>query len=196
MSEPGKKGGTLKLVVGLLVLVVVGGLVSGYMYPGLPWGPLVGKLLRKGADGMNKSGVYKVTVKNVTLSPEEFNQGETVDIQITLDHVDADGKTKEAWTSTSYGDRIAIVGKDSLTAQWEDRPFEMQWRTGEKLVVKVWDKKGGAKLICTWDIEGSEVFPLSGSHTFDKVKGKTPRPGGTNQIVFASERKGDLPAEK
>lgn len=195
MSE--KRKSKLPMLIGLVVALAGGGIGSGYFMPSLPWGPYVRKLFQAGADGMNKSGIYKVTVKNVTLSPEEFEQGETLDIQVRIHTVDAEGKTKEIWSSAPFGDRLAKVGKDSLTAKWDDRSFEMEWRTHDKLKVEVWDTKGLSNtVLCVWETDGKEVFPLTGSHTFDKVKGKTPRPGGTNQIIFEASRVSDLPPAK
>jgi hypothetical protein len=187
----------LPMLIGLLAVLLIGGVASGYFMPSLPWAPLVRKIFQKGAEGMDKSGVYKVTVKNVTLSAEEFDEGETLDIQVKIHRVNAEGKTTQVWASKEFGDRLATVGKDSLTAKWDDRTFEMEWRTGDKLKVEVWDLKGISNtLLCVWDIDGGETFPLTGSHTFDKVKGKAPRPGDTNQVVFEASRARDLPAPK
>lgn len=177
----------------LLVLLALAAGVTGYMFPGLPWAPYVQKVFQKGAEGMDKSGVYKVTVKEVVLSPEEFEVNENLDIQVTIERFNLEGKSAMLWESKQYGSRRAKVGQTGLTANWIDRPLEMEWHAGEKIVVKVWDRAGlGSSVVCTWEIEDSKVFPLKGAHTFDKVKGKTPRPGGTNQIVFDSERLRDL----
>lgn len=197
MADPKKKGGSKGLtILGLLLLVVLVAGIAGFMNPDLPVvGPLVRKFFTVGAEKLDKSGVYTVKVTSVVLSPEEFSEGENLDIQVTVEHVDAEGKSKTLWESKQYGARKAKVGKDPLTATWTDRPFEMEWRAGDKLLVKVWDRAGlGSTEVCVWEVAGSDSFPLKGAHTFEKVKGKTPRPGGTNQIVFEAERKGDLPA--
>jgi hypothetical protein len=186
----------LPMLIGLLAVLLIAGVASGYFVPSLPWSPLVAKLFQKGAEGMDKSGVYKVTVKSVVLGPEEFNNGETLDIQVRIKRLGAEGKSTAVWESKQFGDRLSVVGKDPLTAKWEDRPFEIEWRTGDSLLVEVLDYKGGSALLCAWQIDASETFPLTGSHTFDKVKGKTPRPGGTNQVVFDASRVRDLPAPK
>ncbi|MBK9974124.1 MAG: hypothetical protein IPP14_05050 [Planctomycetes bacterium] len=199
MADQKKKGGSKVLtLVGLLAVLVLAGGISGYMYPNLLWSPLVQKFFQKGAEGMDKSGVYKVAIKSVTLSPEEFDQGENLDIQVTVDRIDAQGKSTKVWDSREFGARKAKVGKDPLTAAWADRPFELEWRTGEKLVVKVWDRAPliGSTELCAWETDGNEVFQLKGTHSFDKVKDKTPRPGGTNQIVLEATRQGDLPAQQ
>ncbi len=199
MADQKKKGGSKGLtILGLLLLVVVALGVAGFMKPDLPVvGPLVRKFFTTGAEKLDKSGVYTVKVTSVVLSAEEFSEGENLDIQVTVEHVAADGATKTLWESKQYGARKAKVGKDPLTAAWADRPFEMEWRSGDKLLVKVWDRSGlSSTEVCVWEVEGGEAFPLKGSHTFEKVKGKTPRPGGTNQIVFEADRKGDLPASQ
>ncbi|MBE7490709.1 MAG: hypothetical protein HS108_02940 [Planctomycetes bacterium] len=196
MGDPKKKGGSKGLtLLGLLLLVVLAAGVAGFLNPELPVvGPLVRTFFKVGAEKLDKSGVYTVKVTSVVLSPEEFSEGENLDIQVTVESVNADGKTRLLWESKQFGARKAKVGKDPLTANWLDRPFDMEWRAGDKLVVKVWDRAGlGSTELCVWEISSGEAFPLKGAHTFEKVKGKTPRPGGTNQIVFEASRKGDLP---
>ena len=191
-KKGGSKAGTLLLLV-LLLLVGVG--IAGYLKPDLPVvGPLVSKFFKKGAEGIEKNGVYQVRVKQVAVSHEEFSEGENVDLQVTIEHIGVDDKRITLWESKQYGARKAKVGRDSVTANWEDRPVDFPWRSGEKFIVKVWDRAGLTDTLLYEYMTDptSKAFPLTGSHTFDKVKGKTPRVAGANQIVFEASRTGDL----
>ena len=190
-GKKGSKAGSL-LLVGLLAVVGVG--VAGYLKPDLPVvGPLVSGFFKKGAAGVDQSGVYKVVIKTAAVSPAEFNEGETVDLQVSVKQF-RDGKEISEWTSNQYGDRLATVGKDTITATWADRPFEVQWRTGDTFKVTIWDYKGGSKELCVWETAANaKELPLAGTHSFDLIMGKPPRPGGTNQVVLESSRTGDIP---
>jgi hypothetical protein len=197
MADAKKKGkGGVILLVLLLAILAAG--IAGYLKPDLPViGDLVSRFFKKGAEGVDKFGVYKLTIKQVAISPEEFNEGENVDLQVTIERVDLEDERREIWQSKQYGARNAKVGRDTLTATWADRPAEIEWRTGDKFVVKVWDRAGmGSTLLCEWETDpASKAFPLTGTHTFERVKGKIARVKGANQIVFEAERIGDLPAE-
>ncbi len=199
MGKPEKKkgkGGTILLV---LLLLVVGVVAAGYFKPDLPViGPLVAGFFKKGAEGVDQSGVYKVKVMKVALDPQEFKDGEKIDLQVYVKRVDAEGKEHKVWDSEQWGERIGTVGQVELTAQWSDRPFECTWQPGDKLVVEVWDRRGGDTKVAEWtsDPEGKE-FPLKGVRTVSPFKGgKTveSRKGATNQVVFEAERIGDYPA--
>jgi len=193
MGDPKKKkGGSKAGPLLLLVLLVVGGAgVAGYLKPDLPVvGPLVAKFVTKAAENVDKSGTYRVTITQVVLSPEEFRDGERVDIQVSIRHIGANGNTKQTWETRQFGARIARVGETSLTAAWSDRPVEFEWETGDHFVVTVTDRAGvGSTDLCVWETNPeSREFPLSGTHTFERVRGKIARVKGANQIVFDSSR--------
>ena len=200
MGKDKKKGGAKPGSILFVILVLVAGLlVAGYFKPDLPVvGPLVAGFFEKAAEGVDKSGVYKVTVKSVELNPEEFvmQKGHKVDIQVRIVQYDSAGKKKASWDSDQYGERIAEIGSDQLTANWADRPFEVNWVSGDYFAVEVWNEKGANQKLCEWQTEPeSKTFPLGGKHEFDKFKGQNTRPGGTNLIDFSSERVRDLPEE-
>src|SRR5690606_36193178 len=142
MADGKKKGrGGKVLLVTLLAVIGLG--VAGYMKPDLPLvGPLVTKFFKSGAEGVDKSGLYQVRVQQAAVSPEEFSEGENVDLQVSIERLDADGDATRIWQSWQYGARRAKVGKDSITATWSDRPVEIAWQPGERFVVKLWDLAG------------------------------------------------------
>lgn len=200
MGKPDKKkgkGGTILLVV---LLLLVGALAAGYFKPDLPVvGPLVAKFFKAGAQGVDQSGVYKVKVTKVVLDPQEFRDGSRMDIQVIIKRVDSEGKETTVWESAQYGDRLATVGKDELTANWADRPFECAWKEGDKFVVEVWDYVGSDTKVAEWTSDAkSREFPLKNQRTISPFKdGKTveSRKGATNQVIFEAERVGDYPVE-
>jgi hypothetical protein len=199
MGEPKKKGkGSTILLLLLLLLVAVG--VAGYFKPDLPLiGPLVSGFFKKGAQGVDQSGVYRVTVTKAALDSQEFADGATIDVQVAIKRIDKEGKETAIWNSNQYGDRLAVVGKVAISAQWPDRPFDCNWKPGDVIRVEIWDYKGGKTKVAEWtsEAEGKE-FPLKGALTVNPVKnGKVvqARKGATNQVVFEAKRTADYPAE-
>lgn len=201
MGKPDKKKGKGGTIVLVILLLLVGVIVAGYFKPDLPViGPLVASFFKAGAQGVDQSGLYKVKVMKVALDPQEFRDGEKIDIQVVVKRVDGEGKERTVWESKQYGDRLATVGKDELTAKWDDRPFECAWKEGDKFIVEVWDRTGiSSTKVAEWtsDPKGRE-FPLKTQRTLSPFKGgKTveSRKGATNQIVFEAERVGEYPVE-
>ncbi len=118
-------------------------------------------------DDPRQPGRYKVKISEVQLDPKLFKAGHTVDIQTRVLKIDDQGKETPVWESKNYGENLAVVGKDDLTAAFVNRPFEIDWAPGDKIVVEVWDRKG--ILFDRRDLKMSlaepGVFPLtSGTH--------------------------------
>ena len=59
---------------------------------------------------------------------------------------DGRGQDSVVWDSRNYGERLAVVGKDALTAGWPNRPFQVEWSPGEVVFLEVYDRKNG--LLC------------------------------------------------
>jgi hypothetical protein len=197
-KEKKGKGGAILL---LLLLLIVGIGVAGYLKPDLPVvGPLVSGFFKKGAEGMDRSGLYSVKVTEASLDSQEFADGSTVDLQVLIKRIDKEGKSATLWDSSKYGDRLAVIGKDALSTQWPDRPFEVAWQPGDVIRVEVWDYKGLSDTkVAEWTSEAkNKEFPLNGARTVNPIKnGKSveARKGATNQVVFEAERVGDYPVE-
>ena len=47
--------------------------------------------------------------------------------------LDAAGREGDVWDAKSFGSRLAVVGKDDLTAGWPDRPFQVAWNPGRSV---------------------------------------------------------------
>lgn len=185
-----KKSGKSGSVLLLVLLLLVAAAIAGYFKPDLPVvGPLVSRWFHSAAAYHDQSGRWTVRVVNLTLDPEEFDQGENVDLQVVILKRGADGADTEIWNSEAFGERMAKVGRDSLTAAWADRPFTFQWNVGDRLVVQVWDQQGIDTRLCEWVTESSaKEFPLSGQHVFTLVKERTPRSAEGNSITFEAAR--------
>ena len=57
---------------------------------------------------------------------------------------DGRGQDTVVWDSRNYGERLAVVGKDALTAGWPNRPFQVEWSPGEVVFLEVYDRKNRA----------------------------------------------------
>lgn len=202
MGDPkkGKKGSKVGGLVLVLLLALIGVGAVGWFFPDTPViGDLVHGFFSAGAKGVDKSGVYTVKITSVSVDKDEFDEGEKVDLQVLIKRVNKDGKEETLWDSREYGERLATVGKDPLTASWSDRPFEVTWQQGEQVVLEVWDRRGMSDTRIAWlkSAPDGKEFPLTGTQSLTLLKnGDTPiaeRRGATNQIVFETARKGDIP---
>ena len=159
-----KKPSLLKRLMYFILLLSGGGGIGGYAFKdhpmvqalvtavtGNPAGAspsdveksLVGgvaDLLKQGPD-FSQPGVYRVTITKVELAQGAFKPGQTVDIQAKVTRRDGRGEDSVVWDSRSYGERLAVVGKDSLTAGWPNRPFQVEWSPGEVVFLEVYDRK-------------------------------------------------------
>ena len=55
--------------------------------------------------------------------------------------LDARGRDTTLWDAKAYGERLAVVGKDDLTAGWPNRPFQVEWNPGDQFVLEVYDRQ-------------------------------------------------------
>ena len=153
----------------------------------------------KAFDEFSKPGIYQVTIPKVRLDQASFKPGHTVDIQAKVVKLDRNGRDATIWESKPFGERLAVVGKDELTAGWPVRNFQVAWSPGEQIVVEVYDRRGGLfvqpkRFALAPAGPNSRDFPLK-SGTFSLVPMRMAENGQgsqTNQIEFASQRIGDL----
>ncbi|MCA8917185.1 MAG: hypothetical protein KDB90_17475 [Planctomycetes bacterium] len=202
MGDPkGKKKSKAPAVLLILLLAVVGTVAAGYFKPDLPViGPLVSGFFEKGAAGMDKSGVYKVTITKVVLDPQEFKKGETIDVQVKIIVTNLEGKTETVWDSSKFGDNLREAGENELAVNFMETPIEISWESGYQISVEVWDYKGTNKRLARFATAAKDKeFGLSGTKTLTLLDGentRNPRVGGTNQIVFEAKRTADLPPKE
>ncbi len=102
----------------------------------------VGDLL-KSADPYTQPGTYQVTISQVHLDPNLFRAGHTVDIQAKVLKSDGQGRSATVWDTVPFGERLAVAGKDELIAEWDHRPFQVEWSPGDQLSVEVYDRAPG-----------------------------------------------------
>jgi hypothetical protein len=157
--------------------------------------------LLKAPEEFRKPGTYQVTIPRVQLDPGLFKAGHTVDIQARVLKVDPRGRSTTLWETKPYGERLAVAGKDELSAGWPQRPFQVEWNPGERLLVEVYDRRPGLFVepkrfhLAPPDPEPRE-FPLKPG-TFPLEPADRPNPPvdpRNNTIVLRSQRVGDLPA--
>jgi hypothetical protein len=146
-----------------------------------------------------QSGIYRVAIRKVELDPALFKAGHTVDIQSKVHKVDARGRNTTLWDSSSYGERLAVVGKDELSAGWPNRPFQVEWNPGERIVLEVSDRKTGLfaeprRFTLTASDPAPNEFPLkTGDFPLEPALKRDPSPDPrASHVVLKSERAGDL----
>ena len=151
-------------------------------------------------DDPRQPGLYKVKITEIQLDPKLFKTGHTVDIQARVLKLDGQGSETVVWESKTYGENLAVAGKDELTAAFVKRPFEIDWSPGDKVVVEVWDRRSilFERRELKMALPEPGVFPLaSGTHAL----GVSGRSGSEldselNRIVLQSQRVGDSPARR
>lgn len=95
------------------------------------------------AGSFSEPGTYQVTIRQVHLDPNLFKAGHTVDIQAKVLRRDGQGHITTLWDTVEFGERLAVAGRDELIAEWDHRPFEVQWNPGDQLTVEVYDRRAG-----------------------------------------------------
>jgi hypothetical protein len=183
---------------------LIGMVLGGAQKPGAEEGELKTVLAAAvkgaiaGSDG-RRPGVYQVRISELALDPKLFTQGRTVDIQVRVRKVDADGREATVWESKGFGEKLAVVGKDDLAFDWKRRPFEIDWAPGTRVIVEVWNRKGGLLDQREFKMASPEpgVFPLtSGVHALEVAgRSRATRDSDLNRIAFKSERVGELSGE-
>jgi hypothetical protein len=142
-----------------------------------------------------QAGAFKVKIAEIKLDPKLFKAGHTVDIQTRVRKLDAQGKETIIWQSKSYGENLAVVGKDDLTVTFVSRPFEMEWSPGDRVFVDVWDRNGGLfdRMELKMALPEPGVFPLaSGIHALEVVgHGGSSLDSDQSWIVFQTKRARD-----
>jgi hypothetical protein len=213
----------------LYLIVLVSGGSSGWLFKDHPtvqaaWNLLTGQPVPDGAsagkdvettlatevaaflkspDQFNQPGTYQVTIPKVHLDSHLFRVGQTVDIQARVLKVDPQGRSTTLWETKAYGEQLAVAGKDDLIAGWPQRPFQVEWNPGERLVVEVSGRRTGLFVeprnfvLSPSDSEPRE-FPLKpGSFSLEsaqKLDGSVdPR---NNNIVLQSQRVGTLQGDR
>ena len=213
-----------RLIYFVVMLVTGGGAgVGGWAFKDDPrmqalLGMVMGKAEEPGADGSDlkskltsavagvlqddprQPGLYKVKITEIQLDPKLFKTGHTVDIQARVLKIDGQGSELVVWESKTYGENLAVAGKDDLTAAFVNRPFEIDWFPGDKVVVEVWDRKGilFERRELKMALPEPGVFPLaSGTHALE-VSGRSGSEldSELNRIVLQSQRVGDSQARR
>jgi hypothetical protein len=157
----------------------------------------------KPRDNFSQPGLFEVIVAKVELDQKLFKPGHTVDIQAKVLKLDAAGRAATVWDAKTFGSRLAVVGKDELTAGWPNRPFQTEWNTGDQLVLEVYDARTGLFIqprrfaLARADRSAAE-FPLkSGDFPLEPAqKSDSPVDPRTNHVVLQSQRLRDLHANE
>jgi hypothetical protein len=151
----------------------------------------------KPADDFGQPGTYQVTVNAVQLDPSVFKPGHTVDIQAKVCKLGPRGTEETLWESKSYGEQLAVVGRDELTAGWPQRPFQVDWGPGDEVVLEIYDAKPGLfnqpqKFTLAPANSATPVFPLkTGDFPLEPAhKPERPLDPRINHVVVQSVRVG------
>jgi hypothetical protein len=154
------------------------------------------------AGTFDRPGTYQVTIRQVHLDPNLFRAGHTVDIQAKVLREDGQGRSSTLWDTSPFGERLAVAGKDELIAEWDHRPFQVDWSPGERITVEVYDRRAGLfgqprRFVLDLPESGPREFPLKPG-TFPlhaEAQKPGPRVDPRNvRIVLESRRVGEPPA--
>jgi hypothetical protein len=167
-----------------------------------PEGSMVNEVvdLLKPVDTFGQPGTYQVTIRQVHLDPNLFRAGHTVDIQAKVLRHDAQGRSTTLWDTGPFGERLAVAGKDELIAEWDHRPFQVEWSPGDQLTVEVYDRRAGlfaqpSRFRLAPSVAEPGEFPLKpGTYPLEPEAQKPdPRVDPRNvSIVLQSRRVGEL----
>lgn len=140
-----------------------------------------------------RRGPYQVRVSRLTLDPGGFRAGTRLNLQVRVLRRDGEGRDTPLWSSHEYGERIAVVGRDELSASWDDRPFEVDWTPGARFVLEAWNLRGlrATKLGSAERADGAQ-FPLkSGRVALTAPDDDPDTPSVAGAIVLTSRWVGD-----
>ena len=88
-------------------------------------------------------GEYEVTIEKLTLDDKEFHAGRSIDLEVRVVKYDAQGgKGVVVWDGKNSGGRALVAGRGPIVADWADRPFKVDWKTGDVYDIEIWDRKG------------------------------------------------------
>ena len=154
----------------------------------------------KPSDNFSQPGLYQVTIAKVELDQKLFRPGHTVDIQARVRKLNAEGRDTTLWDAKAFGSRLAVVGRDELTAGWPDRPFQVEWNPGDQFVLEVYDARTGLFIqprrftMAKRDSSATE-FPLkSGDFPLESAQNSdSPVDPRTNHVVLQSRASGRCP---
>lgn len=222
MSRQKRRPSLLRRLIYFVIVLISGGGAGGYVLQGHPLVQSVVNLItNKSTDGsapaldpslvtevvdalkprdtFSQPGLYQVTIAKVELDQKLFRPGHTIDIQARVRKLDSGGRDATLWESKAFGSRLAVVGKDELTAGWPHRPFQIEWNTGDQFVLEVYDARTGLFIQprrFTMASAGSSAkqFPLkSGDFPLESAQNSdSPVNPRTNHVVLQTERLGDL----
>jgi hypothetical protein len=156
----------------------------------------------KPADTFGRPGTFQVTIREVHLDPNLFRAGHTVDIQAKVLREDGQGRSTTLWDTAPYGERLAVAGRDELIAEWDHRPFQVEWSPGDRLTVEVYDRRAALfaqprRFVLAQPDPEPREFPLKPG-TFPlqaEAQRPDPRVDPRNvNIVLESRRVGDRPS--
>jgi hypothetical protein len=202
-----KRGPSLfRRLIYFVVLLISGGGAGGYALQDNPvvksvLSVITGQSPDGSASGLDGSLVKDVVaaIKKVELDQKLFRPGHTVDIQARVKKLESGGRSTTVWESKSYGSRLAVVGKDELSAGWSHRPFQVQWNTGDQFVLEVYDAQlmifmQPRRFTMARADSGASEFPLrSGDFPLESAQASDPPINPrTNHVVLQTERVGNL----
>ena len=114
--------------------------------------------------GLSRSGAHLLLLAKGPHGRDAaiVREGHHVDLQVRVSKKLTSGQVQSVWDSRYAGERIALVGREPVTATWSDKPFQVTWQTGEEFSIEVWDRKAifDKTLFLLDTTNGDREFPL------------------------------------
>ncbi len=142
----------------------------------------------------SQEGAFDVTLKEISIDPAVVSNENSPELRAVIVRYDDSGERQVVWQSKNATIQRPDGDKGALLAQFEDPPFEIRWRPGDRLVVEVWQKRllRGVKLFERADAS-AEKFPLSpGDYPLKLVaSGVKSTSPALNSLALEAKRKVD-----
>lgn len=114
-------------------------------------------------DPYSKPGTFEVKIERVSLSDLEYEAGRTIDLQVRVARVRGGRAETIVWDSRKMGANRRVVGRDELTVGWSEKPFQIDWKPGDRYILEVWDCSGRLKFTKLFILDRTgraDEFPL------------------------------------
>jgi hypothetical protein len=148
----------------------------------------------KKAKQFEGEGTFEVNLKEISLDPATLGNDKAPELRAVVVRYDDDGKRQIVWQSKNATVRPAAGKSDPIVAAFDEEPFEVAWKPGDRFVIEIWTRRllRGVKLFERADAS-QEKFPLApGEYPLKLVaNGARSADAAASSVTFEAKRKDD-----